>query len=289
MSVQRNAIILAAGTSSRFVPLSIERPKGLLEVKGEVLIERQIRQLKEAGVHDITVVVGFKAQLFGYLKEKYHVSLVYNQDYDRYNNTSSLMHVLDKLGNTYICSSDNYFPRNVFLSEESESFYSAMFAKGDTSEYCIETNSASYITEVKVGGRDSWYMIGHVFFNEEFSRRFSDILEKEYKLPDTKNEYWEDVYIRHIDELPMKIKKYNPGDVLEFDSLDELRSFDDSYIDNTRSSIVKEICKTYGWEEKQLDSFQKMEQTDSSIVFGFYVNGVQYIYNSTNVNKVTRL
>lgn len=289
MSLQRNAIILAAGTSSRFVPLSIERPKGLLEVKGEVLIERQIRQLKEAGVHDITVVVGFKAQLFGYLKEKYHVSLVYNQDYDRYNNTSSLMHVLDKLGNTYICSSDNYFPRNVFLSEESESFYSAMFAKGDTSEYCIETNSASYITGVKVGGRDSWYMIGHVFFNEEFSRRFSDILEKEYKLPDTKNEYWEDVYIRHIDELPMKIKKYNPGDVLEFDSLDELRSFDDSYIDNTRSSIVKEICKTYGWEEKQLDSFQKMEQTDSSIVFGFYVNGVQYIYNSTNVNKVTRL
>ena len=39
---KRNAIIMAAGTSSRFVPLSVERPKGLLEVKGEVLIERQI-------------------------------------------------------------------------------------------------------------------------------------------------------------------------------------------------------------------------------------------------------
>ena len=41
-----NAIILAAGTASRFAPLSYEIPKGLIEVKGEVLIERQIKQLK---------------------------------------------------------------------------------------------------------------------------------------------------------------------------------------------------------------------------------------------------
>ena len=61
---KRNAIIMAAGTSSRFVPLSVERPKGLLEVKGEVLIERQICQLKEAGIEDITLVVGYKAEMF---------------------------------------------------------------------------------------------------------------------------------------------------------------------------------------------------------------------------------
>ena len=48
-----NAIILAAGASSRFAPLSYERHKALIEVKGEVLIERQIRQLREAGVEKI--------------------------------------------------------------------------------------------------------------------------------------------------------------------------------------------------------------------------------------------
>ena len=41
-----NAVIMAAGLSSRFVPLSLEKPKGLLTVKGEILIERQIKQLK---------------------------------------------------------------------------------------------------------------------------------------------------------------------------------------------------------------------------------------------------
>ena len=58
--MKRNAIIIAAGTSSRFVPLSFEKPKGLIEVKGEVLIERQLRQLNEAGIDDITIVVGYK-------------------------------------------------------------------------------------------------------------------------------------------------------------------------------------------------------------------------------------
>ena len=42
-----NAVILAAGPSSRFVPLSLEMPKGLFKVKDEVLIERQIKQLQE--------------------------------------------------------------------------------------------------------------------------------------------------------------------------------------------------------------------------------------------------
>ena len=65
-----NAVILAAGTASRFAPLSYERPKALAEVKGEVLIERQIRQLHEAGINEVYVVTGYKAELFQYLEEK---------------------------------------------------------------------------------------------------------------------------------------------------------------------------------------------------------------------------
>ena len=53
------AVIIAAGFGSRFVPLTFETPKGLLEVFGERMIERQIRQLHEAGITDITIVVGY--------------------------------------------------------------------------------------------------------------------------------------------------------------------------------------------------------------------------------------
>ena len=48
--MDKNAIILAAGKSDRFAPFTYEKPKGLFIVRGEVLIERQIEQLIEAGV-----------------------------------------------------------------------------------------------------------------------------------------------------------------------------------------------------------------------------------------------
>ena len=50
-----NAIILAAGFASRFAPLSYTTPKALLNVRGEILIERQISQLLEAGIPEIYV------------------------------------------------------------------------------------------------------------------------------------------------------------------------------------------------------------------------------------------
>ena len=51
----RQAVILAAGAGMRMIPLNMEVSKGLLEVNGEVLIERLIRQLQEVGIREIYV------------------------------------------------------------------------------------------------------------------------------------------------------------------------------------------------------------------------------------------
>src|SRR5699024_400443 len=55
----KTAIILAARYGMRMVTINTEEPKGLLEVKGETLIERLIKQLHEVGIKDIKIVVGF--------------------------------------------------------------------------------------------------------------------------------------------------------------------------------------------------------------------------------------
>ena len=58
MSYQaENAVILAAGLSSRFAPISYEMPKALIPVRGEVLIERQICQLREAGIDEVLSLI----------------------------------------------------------------------------------------------------------------------------------------------------------------------------------------------------------------------------------------
>ena len=278
--IKRNAIILAAGTASRFVPLSEECPKGLLEVKGEVLIERQIRQLQEAGIYDITVVVGYKAEMFMYLATKYGVDIVNNEDYYRYNNTSSIIRVVDRLSNTFICSSDNYFPKNVFLEEPIQSYYSALYAEGSTGEYCLSVDEYDNIIDVAVGGSDSWYMVGHVYFSNDFSELFSKILVSEYANKETRQGYWEDVYMRYIQQLPlMKIHRYEKHDIEEFDSIDELRLFDDSYIHNTRSSVIKFIANQLNCSEKQLNSFSRLKHHGDYLMFTFIKDGETYRYN----------
>ena len=53
------AIILAAGKSSRLYPITLNKPKCLLNVHGKKLIEHQIELLRLCGIDDILVVTGY--------------------------------------------------------------------------------------------------------------------------------------------------------------------------------------------------------------------------------------
>ncbi len=273
-----NAIIMAAGLSSRFAPLSYEKPKGLLKVKGEVLIERQIRQLHEAGINDITVVIGYMKEEFFYLEEKCSVKLVINEEYSKRNNNSTLYLVRKKLANTYICSSDNYFVENVFASHVYDSYYSAVYEKGETDEYCMKIGRKGRIDDVTIGGSDSWIMLGHAYFSKAFSQRFVNILEEVYRLPETAAMLWEDIYIKHINELDMYIQKNDTQKVLEFDSLDDLRTFDSKYINNTDSKILGNICKVLKCNEQDVTNFIPIKKGLTNTSFLFTCNGQKYIY-----------
>ena len=272
-----NAIIMAAGTSSRFAPLSYEKPKALIEVRGEVLIERQIRQLRQAGIEEVVVVTGYKAEQFEYLKDKYGVVLINNPYYLTRNNNSSIYAAREYIKNSYICSSDNYFITNPFESDVDESYYSAVYMEGDTGEWCISEDDG-WIKDVKVGGQDSWVMLGHVFWSEPFSRSFLHILEDEYEWPETADKLWETIYIEHINELPMKIRKYPADFIFEFDTLDELREFDTSYITNTRSEILKKVAGELGVEEKEIRSVKAFKDKDNAAAGFTFGTGKKYKY-----------
>lgn len=274
-----NAVIMAAGFSSRFAPLSYEQPKALLKIKGEILIERQIRQLQEVGINDITVVVGYKKDLFNYLTDKFQVKIIENPEYDIRNNHSTLYYAKHLLGNTYICSADNYFAENVFESQVEQAYYSAVFEEGVTNEWCIKTNELGVITDVKVGGNNSWVMLGHVFFSEEFSKKFVDILERIYELPETHSLLWENIYISNIQELEMYIRKYPKETIFEFDTLDELREFDSNYLNNTGSVILKKISEELKCEEQDIINTKPLQLEGVVVGFEFLCKGRKYAYN----------
>lgn len=283
----KNAIIMAAGLSSRFAPISYEKPKGVLKVRGEVLIERQIHQLMEAGVTDITVVVGYKKEYFFYLAAKYGVKIVVNPDYATRNNNSTLWCVKDQLDNTYICSSDDYFTQNPFEHYVFGAYYSATYVAGETNEWCLKEGRGGRITGVEIGGSNSWIMLGHVFFDRKFSKKFVDILEEVYDKPETVDMLWEEIYVRHIKELSMSIRKYSDGVIYEFDSLDELRQFDPAFIENIDSEIFDNIVSVLHCQKKDIHGFYPLKQGLTNLSAHFVVgNGEdaqEYVYRHPGV------
>ena len=279
-----HAVIMAAGTSSRFAPLSYEKPKALITVRGEVLIERQIRQLQEAGVPDIVVVTGYKAEQFAYLSERFGVRLVHNAEYRKRNNHSSVRAVREYLKNAYLCSADNYFTENPFLAEPEGAYYAAEYADGETAEWCMEEDEEGFISRVTIGGENAWYMLGHTFWSAEFAERFLQILDAEYDLPETAGKLWEKIFMEHLDVLKMTIRRYAPGVIFEFDTLDELREFDPTYRTDTRSAILKRIAKELGVGEEELVGLQAIKgKTTEAEGFAFECRGEKYEYEYKSV------
>lgn len=235
-----NAIIMAAGFGLRSLPLSRFVPKGLYEIKGEVLIERQIRQLMEAGIEQIIVVVGYLKEKFDYLKEKYHVLIVENEDYYRYNNISSLYAAREYLKRSYICCSDNYFSENVFADYVYDSYYACKYTEEYAEEYCVTKMEGPYIKEIVKGGSNAWYTIGEAFFSSQFSNIFLKYLLKEYDEPDTKKMLMDDFHIKHINELRFRLVKYTDDILQEFDTVEDVIAFDPEFVKYRDQILMKE-------------------------------------------------
>ena len=162
----------------------------------------------------------------------------------------------------------------------SDCYYSAVYADGDTKEWCMEYDSEGVITDVTIGGADAWYMLGHTFWDEAFSRKFAEILDAEYDLPETADLLWESIYMNHMDELRMKIRKYSDDVVFEFDTLDELREFDETYVTDTRSEILKTVAAELGCSEADITGVTAYkDDTNEAAGFRFTYRADTYKYS----------
>ncbi|WP_029201397.1 NTP transferase domain-containing protein [Oribacterium sp. NK2B42] len=281
----KNAIIIAAGASSRFVPLSYEKHKALTMVKGEVLIERLIRQLRSAGIDDISIVTGYKADQFRYL-EAQGIHLIPNPDCKHRNNNSSIWAARDVLNNSLVLASDLYFAGNPFVAEAEDSWYGAEYSDGTTREWCMHEDESGWIDRVTVGGKNAWYMADHAFWAADFSREFLRILEAEWQ--DSRDKLWETILLEHLDVLKMRVKKYPPNTVFEFDSLDALREFDESYRSESRSAILRSIAMELNVSEGKLTHFHPiMGNGAEAIGFTFDCGGCcyQYLYETAKLSE----
>lgn len=276
----KNAIILAAGKSNRFAPFTYEKPKGLFCVKGEVLIERQIEQLEEAGVEDIYVVVGYMKEKFFYLERKYGVKLIVNNQFGKKGNLYSLYMARKYFSNTYICCADHYFTLNPFMGHDHEnrSYRACTYQEGKFREFGIKVSDAGVITEVSVGGSDSLAMVGHAYMNEKFSSIFRTFMESEINDFGIASMFWEEFYAKHIKELTFYKEEFAAGDILEFDDINDLRKFDSEFLLNVDSEIITNICETLTCNPNDIRNIAVINAGLTNVSFSFEVGGGKYVY-----------
>lgn len=278
-----NAIIMAAGQSVRFAPISYERPKGLLIVKGEVLIERQIRQLKEAGITDITVVVGYRQEQFYYLEEAFGVRIIVSPEFRERNNNAALKAAETLFDNTYICSSDNYFTKNVFEPYVYEGYYAAVWQDGASDEWAIAASPSGRIVSAATGGANTWVMMGHAYWDRSFSLRFRSILDAVYDKPETAPKLWEAIYAERVNELHLQLWPFPPGIIYEFDTPDDLKVFDPGFISNVDSAILDHICASLACQRDDLSDFTPMTGGLTNTSFRFTCKGENYVYRHPGI------
>lgn len=284
-----NAVILAAGVSSRFVPMCLEKPKGLLEVQGEILVERQIRQLNEIGIKEIIIVVGYMKEKFEYLTEKYGVKLIYTDTYKVRNNHASVLAAKKYLCNTIITSSDLYFKENIFQKYAYDSYYCTVYREGVTEERGIQTDNNDKFVRTFYNAADTWVTLGYAYFNKRFSDNYIKIVEKEYNYSETVHKFWADIQDEHLPELFMYAKRCDNNIIYEFDSLEELREFDISYKVCSKSILIKNIADRLSTTEDKLSQFKPIAKEDLGRGFTFTFDQKKYMCRIDRQLNVTIL
>ena len=96
------ALVLAAGLGTRLAPITDDRPKSLVPVNGQPILLKQIANLHENGITDITVVSGYKAEILEKsLHEAYpDVKVIESVDYATTNNMYSAYMAKDAMADS---------------------------------------------------------------------------------------------------------------------------------------------------------------------------------------------
>jgi len=193
------AIILAAGKGTRLYPITLNKPKGLLEIGDETILERLIRQFNEVGISDILLVVGYKKECF---MEHFGCRVRYSvyKNYASTNNLHTLWSVREELDDDVIITFADLIIQQAIVDELVQS-NNNMTMVVDTSQVLEGTMrvavSDTRLTSIATTKKEeaSGNFIGISKFNKEGCRLLVNEMSKLIK------NHQQDYYTIAVDQL----------------------------------------------------------------------------------------
>ena len=268
----QRAIILAAGFGMRMVPINTEIPKGLMEVKEEVLIERMIRHLHEVGITDIQVVVGFMKERYEYLIDEFQVKLVVNSEYQVKNNLHSLSKVKSSLDKTYIIPCDIWSEENPFSDFEPYSWY--MVTNEQSIESTVRVNRKRelvMIDETEQGNQ----MIGLCYVMGEEAKLVQEKLQEFAKKPSYDHEFWE-CTLQDKNKWIIPSKVVDSEQIIEINTYEQLREIDGNSA-NLQTDAISIIQDCFNVEVDEIKNITVLKKGMTNRSFLFECQNQKYI------------
>lgn len=266
----KNAIILAAGFGMRMVPINTQGPKALMEVNGEPLIERTIKQLHEVGVKEIHIVVGFMKEQFEYLIDEYGVDLIVNEEYSSKNNLHSLGLASSHLSNTYIIPCDIWCDRNPFHRHELYSWY--MVSDLMDEESTVRVNRKMELVTSHQGGNA---MVGISYLVDEQSEVVRERLEEWDDNPKYDESFWEET-LYDKDRMIVQARVVHANNVVEINTYEQLRELDEES-NHLKSDAIDIILKALKVSRTEIVDITVLKKGMTNRSFLFTCRGKKYI------------
>ncbi len=268
----KNAIILAAGFGMRMVPINLETPKALLEINGEALIERTIKQLREVGVKNIYIVVGFLKERFEYLIDEYGVELIVNEEYATKNNLHSLALVADKITNTYIIPGDVWCDRNPFRKNELYSWYMVSDLVDDESDVRVNRKMELVTVLEKKGGNS---MIGISYLVGEQAEIVKMRINALTNNKRYDGSFWEEA-LYEKNRMIVSARVVHATDVTEINTYEQLRELDEDS-NHLKSDAISIITEALDVKASDVTDITVLKKGMTNRSFLFSCRGKKYI------------
>ena len=268
----RRAVILAAGFGMRMVPINTEIPKGLLEVDGEPLIERLIRQLQEVGIREIYVVVGFMKEKYEYLIDEYGVELVVNAEYASKNNLHSVKLVKEHLENAYVIPCDIWCQHNPFHAQELYSWYMVSDLVDNESNVRVNRKMELVTVPQDTGGNA---MIGICYLTCEDAEKVGYNIEELCKHVRYDGAFWEEALYQK-DRMMVSARVVPSSEVVEINTYEQLREID-SDSNQLKTDAIEVICQALQTKMEDITGITVLKKGMTNRSFLFTCKGKKYI------------
>lgn len=228
------AIILAAGKGTRLAPMTLIKPKPLLNVHSKTLLENTVHFLKESNINDITIVTGYKHEMFDEYVSTLGLKKIINENYEKTNSSYSLKLAIDNIDDdTIIMNGDLYIKSDFirFIKKDVSQFIGQKLESTIHPTWKYNIDDDKKLISIDENGKSGLCETGIAYF----AKKDLSILKEELIKTDD-NKYWEYCVLNSLNKLNFYITEVK-------DLIYEIDSFSDAITHNLLTSDdIAEQC-----------------------------------------------